>query len=245
MEINKLSKNGKQIDTKSASSGLIRAALKDDNLIPTSGMTLQQISKYLYNDQEIKDFNINEAIDKHPLSRRPTNIRSKLAYREIMTNLKPTSKYLLPGQIVCFEYLEPKYAEDLEYYDKTPLTIFFGITKTKDGNIREVGLNLHYFPPFSRKAILRATYNVFKTHFDKNFNKIDGKPATFISYKALKALLNRHNKIKFGVKMYIPVLRSRSFVIPTRMLPTAFYTEGHFSKATLAQIRTFWRKATR
>ena len=38
MEINKLSKNGKQIDTKSASSGLIRAALKDDNLIPTSGI---------------------------------------------------------------------------------------------------------------------------------------------------------------------------------------------------------------
>ena len=84
MEINKLSKNGKQIDTKSASSGLIRAALKDDNLIPTSGMTLQQISKYLYNDQEIKDFNINEAIDKGNL----TDNEDKTTARNMIADLR-------------------------------------------------------------------------------------------------------------------------------------------------------------
>ena len=241
MDIHKLKSNNKDIDISTASDGLIKSALKGKKIIPTTGMSLQEISKYLYTDDEIKDFNINEAIDQHPLARRPTNIRSKMAYREIMTNLKPTTKYLIPGQICVFEYLEPKYKEDLEYYDKTPMTIFFGITRTEDGNIREVGLNLHYFPPFSRKTILRVTYNIFKSHFDKAFNEGPTKPATFISYKALKALLNRHNKIAFGVKMYIPVLRSRSYVLPTRMLPTAFYTEGHFSKATLSQIMQFWR----
>jgi hypothetical protein len=49
-------------------------------------------------------------------------------------------------------------------------------------------------------------------------------------------------KIAFDIKMYIPVLRGSSYVLPTRLLPTAFYTEGHFSKATLAQIFSFWRK---
>ena len=64
----------------------------------------------------------------------------------------------------------------------------------------------------------------------------------FISYKALKRLLKRNAKIAFGVKMYIPTLRQQTYIIPTRLLGTAFYTEGNFSKATLAQIRKFWRQ---
>ena len=53
----------------------------------------------------------------------------------------------------------------------------------------------------------------------------------------------RHNlKLAFGIKMYIPVLRGNSFVLPTRLMSTAFYTEGHFSKATLQQIFKFWRQ---
>ena len=42
--------------------------------------------------------------------------------------------------------------------------------------------------------------------------------------------------------MYIPTLRQQTYIIPTRLLGTAFYTEGNFSKATLAQIRKFWRQ---
>ena len=132
--------------------------------------------------------------------------------------------------------------EELEYYDRTPFTLFLGITRTKDGNIREVGLNLHYYPPFARARILNHTYEVFKPYFDKNFNDVTGKPNTFISYTRLKHLMRNNLKIAFGIKMYIPVLRQASWVIPTRLLSTAMYTEGHFSKASLQQIFHFWRQ---
>ena len=148
----------------------------------------------------------------------------------------------MPGQVVLFHYAEPKFKEELEYYDRTPFTLFLGITRTKDGNIREIGLNLHYYPPFTRARILNQTYNVFKPYFDKNFNEVTGKPNMFISYKKLKHLMRRNIKIGFGIKMYIPVLRQASWVIPTRLLSTAMYTEGHFSKATLQQIYHFWRQ---
>ena len=105
---------------------------------------ISNIVDHEYTDDEIDEYQITEAINNHPLAKRPTNIRSKLAYKEIISNLKPTKKYLLPGQCVCFEYLEPKLKEDLEYYDRTPFVLFLGITRTKDGNIREIGLNLHY-----------------------------------------------------------------------------------------------------
>ena len=162
-----------------------------------------------------------------------------------MKLVKPTTKYLLPGQIVVFGYSEPKFRESLDYYDKTPFVIFLGITRTNDGNIREVGLNLHYYPPRIRSRILTTTYNVFKSHFQKHFNDPTDKPAGFINYKALKHIMRSNTKIGFGIKMYIPVLRGKSYVLPTRLLPTAFYTEGHFSKATLAQIQKYWRQYRR
>ena len=204
--------------------------------------TLKDISSKIYDPEEIKAYQLDEAINNHPLARRPTAIRSKLAYKEILHNAKLTKKYLLPGQVVLFHYAEPKFKEELEYYDKTPFTLFLGITRTKDGNIREVGLNVHFFPPFARARILTHTYNVFKPYFDKNFNDVTGKPNTFISYDRLKHLMKNNLKIAFGIRMYIPVLRQASWLIPTRLLSTAMYTEGHFSKASLQQIYHFWRQ---
>ena len=204
--------------------------------------TLKEISSRIYDPEEIKVYQLDEAINNHPLAKRPTSIRSKLAYKEILHNAKLTKKYLLPGQVVLFHYAEPKYKEELEYYDKTPFTLFLGITRTNDGNIREVGLNVHFFPPFARARILTHTYNVFKPYFDKNFNDVTGKPNTFISYDRLKYLMKNNLKIAFGIRMYIPVLRQASWLIPTRLLSTAIYTEGHFSKASLQQIYHFWRQ---
>lgn len=215
---------------------------EDKQSIKNKKYTLFELDRFIYDAESIENFRMDEAIQDHPLSRRPTNMRSKLAYSEIMKLVKPTTKYLLPGQIVVFGYSEPKFKEDLEYYDKTPFTIFLGITRTNEGNIREVGLNLHYYPPRIRSRILTTTYNVFKYHFQKHFNDATDKPAGFINYKALKHIMRSNTKIGFGIKMYIPVLRGKSYVLPTRLLPTAFYTEGHFSKATLAQIQKYWRQ---
>jgi hypothetical protein len=204
--------------------------------------SLKEIGKHIYSKEEIEAYKLDEAINEHPLAKRPTNIRSKLAYKEILHNAKLTKKYLLPGQVVLFHYAEPKFKEELEYYDKTPFTLFLGITRTKDGNIREIGLNLHYYPPFARANILNHTYEVFKPFFIKNFNDVTGKPNMFISYDKLRHLMKRNLKIGFGIKMYIPVLRQASWLIPTRLLSTAIFTEGHFSKATLQQIFHFWRQ---
>ena len=204
--------------------------------------SLQELSKKIYDKDEIKNFKMGEAIKNHPLAHRPTAIRSKLAYKEIMKNLKPTTKYLLPGQISIFGYAQPKFKEELEYYDATPMTFFFGLIRTKDNTIREIGCNLHYYPPFTRQSILNTCYNVYKIYFDKQFNEELHKPNTFVSWNQLKHIINRNKHLAFGIKMYIPTLRGNTYVLPTRLLPTACYTEGHFSKATLAQIFHFWRQ---
>ena len=204
--------------------------------------TLDDIDRHIYTEDEIKSFSFQNAVNSHLLARKPGPMRSKLAYSEVMKNMKPTTKYLLPGTVVLFGYANPKTAADLPYYDATPMTLFFGITRTEDGNIREVGLNLHYYPPYTRLRVLQKALNTFSQFFIQQFNEDIHRPNRMISWNRLKYLMNQNLKIAFGVKMYIPSLRGRSYVLPTRLLPTAFYTEGHFSNATIPQIQKFWRQ---
>ena len=203
---------------------------------------LKELSKKIYTEEEIKSFRLDESINNHPLARKPTAIRSKLAYKEILRNLRPDKKYILPGQVVLFNYSQPKFKEELEYYDNYPFCISFGIIRTNEGVIRECMLNLHYYPPFTRAKIMELVFTHFRPYFEKYFNEASSKPNTIMSYSMLKHLLKTNQKIAFGTKMYIPVLRGITYNIPARLLPTAFYTEGKFSKATLQQIWHFWRQ---
>ena len=72
----------------------------------TQYTSLHDIDRYIYDAESIDEFRMDEAISNHPLYHRPTNVRSKLAYSEIMKLCKPTTKYLLPGQIVLFGYAD-------------------------------------------------------------------------------------------------------------------------------------------
>lgn len=205
---------------------------------------LRDVCTHLYGKQEIKDFRMDEAIQNHPLNKKNTILRSKYAVSEILKQLQPTTKYLLPGQVVLFGYKYPKFINELPYFDALPLVIFIGITRTKDNTIREIGFNLHYYPPYARMKILNTVYEVFKAYYAKYFNNAPPKHNQFINYNTLKAML-RNQKIAFGLRMYIPVLRGKSYIIPTRLLPTASFTEGRFNGATLTNIRSYWRRAKR
>ena len=208
--------------------------------MPTQNQRIELIDKYIYTPEEIKNFRLDEAINEHPLKRRPINLRSRIAYREILINTKATSKYILPGQLIIFNYPNPKFAEELEWYDKTPLSLIFGLIKTKQNNIREVGINLHDFPPFARTRVLNTIAVIFKQYNELQFNEPIHKVNKYINWPVLKRLCKKY-KIEFAIRMYIPMLRRNTHIIPVRLWPTASFTEGHFSKDSLSNIMTYWR----
>lgn len=205
---------------------------------------LHAVTSHIYTDDEIKRFNMDKAIANHPLSRKSTGLRSKLAYKEIMNEVKASPKYMLPGMFCVFGYKEPKLKDKLLYYDATPAVIFFGITRTKENTIRELGFNLHYFPPFARAKIIALVYKVFKQYYNKYFNEVPDRQNSYVDYNTLKAMLDKYG-IGFGIRMYIPVLRGKTYITPTRLIPTLAYTEGHFNGATLGQIQRYWRRFKR
>ena len=203
---------------------------------------VSEIAHHIYSDEEIKKWRIDESISNHPFQNKPTFIRSKLAYQEIMKNVKASTRYILPGQFCLFGYKDPKLKDKLDYYDATPFGLSFGIMKTKEGNPRELLFNVHFYPPYARARVMNTVYEVYKTYYQKYFNNSPDQANTYINYKALMTMLKYQN-LAFGLRMYIPVLRGKTYVLPTKLLPTAYFTEGHFNGATLAQIRKYWRRA--
>ena len=65
---------------------------------------LKEIVSHIYSDSEIDSYRLDEAINKHPLSHKPTNIRSKLAYSEII-------KQLNQENFNSLRYLKEEYKE--------------------------------------------------------------------------------------------------------------------------------------
>ena len=94
----------------------------------------------------------NDGIKKNPLYNKPYNTKKVEAKNIIMENCEKVSK-IIPGQLIYFNYFEPKTKEDLEYYDATPCTIYFTRYNSKNGP-RVTGFNLHYYPPKIRYKIM-------------------------------------------------------------------------------------------
>lgn len=147
---------------------------------------------------------------------------------------------IVPGQLLLFEYFEPKNKEELEYYDASPCTIFFNIVDTSEGK-RVLGFNIHYYPPKMRYMIMDRIFDIFKPIYSKYFIRVKDDDVTGFDYHFLIEELDKAG-LGFGVRMYIPSLMNKTRVIPTNMWKVAVFTEGWFKKVTRTAIFNFWKQ---
>lgn len=167
--------------------------------------------------------------------RRDRSVRKFVDEHVETTNANP----IFPGQLVMFNYFEPKTEEQLKYYDAMPCTIFFGIIKTDDGP-RVMGFNIHYYPPKIRYQIMDRIFDIFKPFYLESWNEhLDNEMSDF-NYKMLIRQLQKA-KLDFGIRLYIPRLMHKIEPIPPKYWQKVVFTEGHFKKETRAQILNYWK----
>ena len=145
-----------------------------------------------------------------------------------------------PGQMIMFNYFEPKTKEDLEYYDAMPTTIFFNIVETTQGK-RVLGFNIHYYPPKMRFQVLNTIFNIYKPIYSKYFKDDQTKSIDAFDYQYLIDSLEKAG-LEFGVRMYIPNLIDKVQPIPPQLWHVAVFTEGRFKKQTRAAIMKHWKE---
>jgi hypothetical protein len=190
-----------------------------------------------------KKFSLLKEIKKHDLykvSNRDKKARAMIdVYKEENKGVNSKTR-IVPGQLVLFKYLNPKTKEELEYYDASPCTIFFGVFNSSQGK-RVLGFNVHYFPPALRYRIMDKIYEMYKPVYRKYFEKGTPKELDAFDYKYLTDELDRQN-LSFAVRMYIPNLIGDTYIVPPKMWSTALMTEGWFKKETRAAIMNFFKK---
>ena len=161
-------------------------------------------------DQSRVDYGRSKALNKR-LVREYTADRGK----EI---IKPGSMYMY--------YYDPKYKEELPYYDKFPLIFPFRVQAD-----RFWGINLHYLPLPMRAKLMDALYDLSR---DKRY---DENTRLNISWE----LLNASSKTKFVkpcVKQYL-ISHTRSkflFVKPEEWDVALFLPTEAFEKKTKSQV---------
>jgi hypothetical protein len=191
-----------------------------------------------------KNFSLIKEIKNHPLykiSNRDKKARAMIdEYKKETKNVITSKTKIIPGQLVLFKYLNPKTKEELEYYDASPCTIFFGKFNSSEGK-RVLGFNVHYFPPTIRYNIMERIFQMYKPFYKKYFEQ--GLPSELdaFDYKYLTEELERHN-LTFAVRMYVPQLIGDTFIVPPKLWPTALMTEGWFKKETRAAIMNYFKK---
>ena len=63
--------------------------------------------------------------------------------------------------------------EELEYYDASPVTLFFGLIDTPEGK-RVIGWNIHYYPPRIRYQLTAKVLDMFRDTYSKYWDKARG-----------------------------------------------------------------------
>lgn len=176
------------------------------------------------------------ALYRANVSRRDARVRK---YVDENLSIK-TNKSAIPGQLIMFNYFEPKTKDELEYYDAMPCTIFFGTFKSKDG-LRVIGFNIHYYPPKIRYELMDRIFDIYKPIYLKNWENPLKTELSFFDYKMLMYQLEKL-QLDFGVRQYIPELMHKVIPIPSKDWQKVVFTEGRFKKRTRTQILKYWQK---
>lgn len=96
------------------------------------------------------------------------------------------------GKLYLFTY-DAKLKEELPYWDKSPLTIMFDVTK----NGHYLGLNFHYLPPILRAKLLDAildlpTYKTKQQRIKMSYNIIRSFAASNLAAPCIKQYIPSH-----------------------------------------------------
>jgi hypothetical protein len=203
-------------------------------------MAKKEIKNIIKEPKPKKDFQLYKKIKEEKIYKSNIKVRDKNARKYIDENYDlGTKNSILPGQLIMFDYFEPKTKEDLEYYDAMPCTIFFGIVDTVNGK-RVMGFNIHYYPPRMRYKLLDRIFDIFKPIYLKTWNKPLKSEVGHFDYKMLMDQLKKA-KLDFGIRMYIPSLMASITPVPPKGWSKAVFTEGRFKKVTREAIMNYWK----
>jgi hypothetical protein len=187
-----------------------------------------------------KGFSLIKEIKDSPFyGKHGNDERARKLLKEQLNQNKKKHVKIRPGQLIIFKYFDPIHKEELEYYDASPCTIFFGM-KSVNGKPHVIGFNIHYYPPQMRYQVMNTIFKMYDAVYKRDFDGVS-KTISDISYKTLLNSLAKA-KLDFGVREYAVSGCSEVTYIPPNYWQVAVFTEGWFKKQTREAILNYWKR---
>lgn len=161
-----------------------------------------------------------------------TNTLNNMGQMQFMGSMQAhQTNNIVPGRMYFYGY-DPKYKDELPYYDKFPLLLPFDQDAT-----HFMGLNLHYLPLDKRILILDKLV-VYATN-----KSTPEKMKLQLSWEMLKKI-SEHKAIQFSVKKYLKGhVKTRFIEVPMMDWPIAsFLPMARFAKANEAKVWQDFRR---
>jgi len=184
-----------------------------------------------------KIFQKNEESQKWFIERaRRTNINASKLIREYAQEDLRNRGQLQIGCLYYFFY-DPKWKDELPYYDRFPCVFLTDIWKDAKGQTQVAGINMHYLPYKQRAMLMDALLDL------QNNASLTTNKKLMISYGILKkAAANRWFAPTY--KRYLKShMRSKLVKVPYEEWPTAVLLPVHqFEKES---VKTVWQDSIR
>lgn len=211
------------------------------NILQTLGKTGDRLRSKMLN---WKTYDLWKMIETNPFLKSGNPDQKALEWyrKSIMndTDYHFKAKLLRQGFLYTYNYDTPKYESVLDYFDTQPLMISFGPIETSLGR-RDIGINLHLFPPRIRRIIMYKIFEMYRNHYkDQLFTK--NQQVVNVTWKAIAKPLEKYG-IAFGIRMYIPELRRNVIEFKYEDWKDAiFLPSKKLSKITQLELEDLWAK---
>ncbi len=200
------------------------------------------------NNINIGKYSLKTRIKNNPWLKRgrPASSAIKWFFREVLKDplhYQWRRKLFLSGNLYYFTYTNPKYKDELDFYDNYPLVLSLGPKATQLG-VRNIGINLHMLPPRVRIIVLCQVFELHKRYY-RYLVFFDKTKPVQINYKLITKSLEAYG-IKFGIRMYIPERMRTVCMFGIRDWHKAIFIPSRkYSKIRAAELIKRWTKYVR
>jgi hypothetical protein len=177
-------------------------------------------------------------------SRRPERAAVRWYRDEYMNNPDRHVKRRIaaPGTLIMFDYDNPKYKDELKFYDTQPLVLVVQPFITKEEKIRIQGINLHLLPPKIRQLVLYQAFYLYKSEYTAQLFTDKKALQVNVEWAAIKKQLEKYGA-GFAFRMYIPQRQKNVIEFRQEDWAKAIYIPSKgYAKIGPAKLEKEWRE---
>lgn len=144
-------------------------------------------------------------------------------------------QYMEPGRLYIFMYTDPKHKDFLSYFDANPIVVAMGSYISQEGQVVEMGINLHHLPLKVRILVLCKIFEAFASKYQGEMYRAEQRHID-MTWQQVGALVQQYGAA-FAFRSYLPQLRTGTICFKYEdWYKAIFIPSARYEKTTVERL---------